>query len=104
MLRLLGDLGVVASQRIGRTAKSTTDTHWLRISGAAQIERAIALVPRRDRPGVAASIGRQRKVIAPTGYRRLDDDGPAWVRVVSAGAVPSAGRSTRSRYQACTRS
>ena len=91
MLRLLGDLGVVASQRIGRTAKSTTDTHWLRISGAAQIERAIALVPRRDRPGVAASIGRQRKVIAPTGYRRLDADGPAWVRVVSAGRRPFRG-------------
>ncbi|MDX6678717.1 MAG: UDPglucose 6-dehydrogenase, partial [Solirubrobacteraceae bacterium] len=52
VLRLLGGLGVVASQRIGRTAKSTVDTHWLRVSGADQIERAIALVPERDRAGV----------------------------------------------------
>jgi UDPglucose 6-dehydrogenase len=83
VLRLLGDLGVVASQRIGRTAKSTKDTHWLRISGADQVEHAIALVPARDRPGVAACIARQRKRIAPTGHRRLDDDGPAWLRVVA---------------------
>ena len=40
VLRLLGDLGIVASRRIGRTAKSTKDTHWLRISGADQVERA----------------------------------------------------------------
>jgi hypothetical protein len=80
--RLLGDLGIVASQRVGRTAKSTTDAYWLRVSGADQVERALALVPARDRPGVIASIGRQRKRIAPTGYRRLADDGPSWVRVV----------------------
>ncbi|MDX6721501.1 MAG: UDPglucose 6-dehydrogenase, partial [Solirubrobacteraceae bacterium] len=81
VLRLLGDLGVVASQRIGRTAKSTTDIRWLRISGADQVERAMALVPERDRRGVRASIALQRKRTAPTGYRRLDDDGPAWARV-----------------------
>ena len=50
VLRLLGDLGIVASQRIGRTAMSTKDTHWLRVSGADQVERAMALVPERDRP------------------------------------------------------
>jgi UDPglucose 6-dehydrogenase len=83
VLRLLGDLGIVASQRVGRTAMSTQDTHWLRISGADQIERAMALVPERDRPGVAASIARQRKRIAATGYRRRDEDGPAWIRVTS---------------------
>ena len=82
VLRLLGDLGVVASQRIGRVAKSTRDTYWLRVSGADQVERAMALVPFRDRPGVAASIARQRKRIAPTGHRRFDDDGPAWLRIV----------------------
>ena len=82
VLRLLGELGIVASQRIGRTALSTKDTYWLRISGAAQIERALALVPERHRAGVEGSIARQAKRIAPTGHRRIDD-GPAWVRIVS---------------------
>jgi len=89
VLRLLGSVGIVASRRTGRTAKSTKDTHWIRISGADQVQRAISLVPERDRPGVLASIARQRKRIAPTGYRRFEDDGPAWVRVASA---------TRERY------
>ncbi|HVW16635.1 MAG TPA: nucleotide sugar dehydrogenase [Solirubrobacteraceae bacterium] len=80
VLRLLGDLGVVASRRVGRTARSTKDTHWIRISGAEQVERAIALVPERDRVGVLASIGRQAKRIAPTGYRRFEE-GTAFVRV-----------------------
>src|SRR5213076_3128097 len=69
VLRLLGEVGIVASRRTGRTAKSTKDTHWIRISAADQIERAIELVPERDRVGVLASIGRQQKRIAPTGYR-----------------------------------
>ncbi len=81
--RLLSELGIVASQRIGRVAKSTKDTYWLRVSGADQVQRAIALVPQRDRPGVVACLERQRKRIAPTGYRRIDDDGPAWLRVVA---------------------
>jgi UDPglucose 6-dehydrogenase len=80
VLRLLGELGIVASRRIGRVAKSTKDTHWIRISGAEQVERAIELVPARDRPGALASIARQTKRIAPTGYRRAGD-GTAWVRV-----------------------
>ena len=75
-------VGIVASQRVGRAAKSTKDTHWIRISGADQVERAIRLVPERDRPGVLASIARQHKRIAPTGYRRFGD-GPAWVRVTT---------------------
>ena len=83
VLRLLGELGIVASQRIGRTTKSTVDTHWLRISGADQVERAIALVPARDRLGALASIAVAHKRIASTGHRRLDEDGPAWVRVVA---------------------
>jgi UDPglucose 6-dehydrogenase len=78
-MRLLGDLGVVAARRTGRTAKSTKDTHWVRVAGADQIERMIELVPERDRRGVLASISRQRRRIAPTGYRRFDF-GPAWVR------------------------
>ncbi|MEA2139640.1 MAG: UDPglucose 6-dehydrogenase, partial [Solirubrobacteraceae bacterium] len=82
--RLLGELEIVASQRIGRVANSTTDTHWLRVSGAEQVDRAIALVPVRDRAGVLASTALQRKRIASTGHRRfVDDEGTAWVRVVA---------------------
>ena len=80
VMRLLASLGIVASRRFGRGAKSTKDTHRIRISGADQVERAIALVPERDRPGVLASIARQQKRIAPTGYRRFGG-GTAWVRV-----------------------
>ena len=79
--RLLGDVGLVCSWRRGRTAKSTKETHWLRISGADQVERGLFLVPERDRPGVLAAIGRQAKRIAPTGYRRFDGGTP-WVRVI----------------------
>ncbi len=90
VLRLLAELGIVASQRIGRTAKSTKDTHWIRIAGAEQIERAVELVPKRERPGVLASIARQQKRVAPTGYRRLGD-GVAWVRVTSTERQPYDG-------------
>jgi UDP-glucose 6-dehydrogenase len=82
VLRLLGSIGIVASKRTGPTRKSTKDTHWIRIAGADQLQRAIGLVPERDRPGVLASIARQRKRIASAGYRRFGD-GPAWVRVAS---------------------
>jgi UDPglucose 6-dehydrogenase len=90
VMRLLGDLGVVASRRIGRASKSTKDTHWVRIAGAAQIERMIELVPERDRVGVRASIARQRKRIAPTGYRKFDF-GPAWVRASKLARRPFSG-------------
>nr|MBA2629707.1 hypothetical protein [Thermoleophilaceae bacterium] len=81
-LRLLGDLGMVGGHRVGRVAKSTKDTHWIRISGAAQVERAMRLVPDRDRDGVRSLIARQAKRIAPTGYRRFDGQG--WARVTCA--------------------
>jgi UDPglucose 6-dehydrogenase len=90
VLRLLAGVGIVASKRTGRVAKSTKDTHWIRISGADQVERAIRLVPVRHRAGVLASIERQRKRIAPTGYRRFGD-GPAWVRVTSTTCRPYRG-------------
>jgi UDPglucose 6-dehydrogenase len=80
VMRLLASVGIVASRRVGRAAKSTKDTYWIRIAGADQVERAIELVPERDRAGVLASIARQQKRIAPTGYRRFGDD-TAWVRV-----------------------
>jgi hypothetical protein len=78
MLRLLGDLGFVARLKIGRTSKSTTDTYWLVISGADQIEQLLDFVPESSRDTIVASLGRTRR-IAPTGYRR--DDNAAWVRV-----------------------
>ena len=89
-MRMLAGLGIVASKRTGRTARSTKDTHWLRISGAGQVQRALHLVPERDRPGVCASLERQRKRIAPTGHRRWND-GCAWVRVTAAGREDFAG-------------
>jgi UDPglucose 6-dehydrogenase len=80
MLRLLGELGIVASMRVGRTTKSTCDTYWLRISGADQVEQLLDFVPARDHEAITASIARQAKRIAPTGYRTRDN--AAWVRVV----------------------
>ncbi|MDQ6817546.1 MAG: hypothetical protein M3018_09120, partial [Actinomycetota bacterium] len=91
VLRLLADLHIVASVRTGRTNKSRKDTHWIRIAGAEQLERAIALVPKRDRLGVLASIARNRTRNAQTGYRRLVD-GPGWVRVTSNARQPFTGQ------------
>jgi UDPglucose 6-dehydrogenase len=82
-LRLLGDLGIAASQRVARTSKSTKDTYWLAISGADQVERSIELVPAHDRGTVLASVARQAKRIAPTGYR-VFGEGESWVRVTEA--------------------
>jgi UDPglucose 6-dehydrogenase len=92
MVRLLGDLGIVARLKVGRTAKSTVDTYWLVISGAGQVERALWLLPPAERAAVGRATGRQSKRIAPTGYRRFDDDkAVAWVRVTSAERRPFDG-------------
>ena len=80
LLRLLADVGVVASLRVGRTAKSTLDTYWIRCSGADQIERLLDLVDEPDRQPIMDSIALQSKRIAPTGFRR--DGHTAWVPVV----------------------
>src|SRR5438445_6636431 len=61
LLRLLADLGVIASIRIGRTAKSTRDTYWIRCSGADQVEKLLDLAEDNDRPRIVESIGRQKK-------------------------------------------
>jgi UDPglucose 6-dehydrogenase len=89
MLRLLGDLGIVASLRVGRTAKSTCDTYWLRISGADQVEQLLELVRPGDRDAIRDSIGRQAKPIAPTGSRPADN--AAWLRVVNVESRPHDG-------------
>jgi UDPglucose 6-dehydrogenase len=89
--RLLGDLGIVCSWRRGRTAKSTKETHWLTISGADQVERAIALVPESQRTEVRDALARQSKRIAPSGHRRFDDLGIGWVRVTGTSKMPFRG-------------
>jgi UDPglucose 6-dehydrogenase len=80
VLRLLAGLGIVASVRVGRAAKATCDTFWIRISGAQQVEQLLDFVPEQDRPIISASIARQARRIAPTGYHRGDET--VWVRVV----------------------
>ena len=81
MLRLLGEFGVVARQKIARTTNSTVDTHWLVISGADQIEDCLWLLEPHEREQVRHQLNAQSKRIAPTGYQR-DRKGTAWVRVV----------------------
>jgi UDP-glucose 6-dehydrogenase len=78
VMRLLASLEIVASRRIVRAAKPTKDTHWIRIAGADQVERAIELVP----------IPEERT--PPTGYR-CPAHSPAWVRVTSTERRPYRG-------------
>jgi UDPglucose 6-dehydrogenase len=81
LLRLLGDLGVAARLKVGRTAKSTVDTYWVVIAGANQIEDLLPLVPTQSRQPIRDSLRRQAKRIAPTGYR-LRTDTVSSLRVV----------------------
>ncbi|MGH3046149.1 MAG: UDP binding domain-containing protein, partial [Gaiellaceae bacterium] len=80
VLRLLGELDIVARLKVGRTAKSKVDTYWLVVSGADQVERLLDLVTGDDRARIENALARQAKRIAPTGYRR-DAGNAAWVRV-----------------------
>ena len=80
ILRLLGDLGVTARVHVGRSAKSTVDAYFIVISGADQIEACSWLFPDEERAVILGHIARQRKRIAPTGYRRSKH--ASWVRVV----------------------
>ena len=89
ILRLLGDLGLCARLKVGRTAKSTVDTYWITLSGADQIEQALWLFPHDEQEEILASIGRQAKRIAPTGYRRSKN--AAWARVVDVHRYDYAG-------------
>jgi UDPglucose 6-dehydrogenase len=89
LLRLLGEFGIVARLKVGRTARSTVDTYWLTVSGAAQVEQLIDLVDPADRGEVEAALSRITR-IRPTGYRR-DAAGTAWVRVVRMTTRPSRG-------------
>jgi UDPglucose 6-dehydrogenase len=89
VLRLLGELGVMARLRVGQANKSTRDTYWLVVSGADQVESVLELVPRRSRPAVLASIAQLAKRTAPTGYRRREN--AVWVRVVDVTRRPFTG-------------
>src|SRR2546427_10216320 len=70
LLRLLADLGVVGSMRVGRTAKSTRDTYWIRIWGADQEEGLLDLVPEAARKAISESLDPQKTRISSTGYPR----------------------------------
>jgi UDPglucose 6-dehydrogenase len=78
--RLLGMLGIGSRLKVGRTSKSTRDTYWVTVSGADQVESLLDLVKPNDRATVLASLARQQKRIASTGFRK--GRGAAWVRVV----------------------
>jgi hypothetical protein len=90
LLRLLGDLEVMARLKVGRTALSTRDTYWLTISGADQIERLREFIAPDRRERILSSSERQSKRIAPTGYRRREP-GAAWVRVTRVTRAPFRG-------------
>jgi UDPglucose 6-dehydrogenase len=86
LLRLLGDIGIVARLKVGRTAKSTVDNYWLVVSGANQIEQLLDFVEGRDE--LSATLSKTKR-IAPTGYKRADN--AAWVRVTSVQRKPYDG-------------
>jgi len=79
----------VARLKVGRTPKSTVDTYWIVVSGASQVERLLDLVDPADVPTILASLDRQSKRTAPTGFRRADNTG--WVRVTSVRRTPHSG-------------
>ncbi len=89
VLRLLGDLGVVARLKVGRTAKSTVDNYWVIVAGAGQVEGLLELAPEGSRRRIRASIARQAKRIAPTGYVRRGN--AALVRVTAVERRPLHG-------------
>ena len=91
LLRLLGDLGVAARLKVGRTAKSRRDNYWVVIAGADQIERVLDCVPESQRSLVRESIGSQVKRILPTGYRHHGAGFPAWLRHTATERIPFSG-------------
>ena len=93
--RLLGELGIVASQRIGRTAKSTKDTYWLAVSGcrsrssgrwrSCRSATAPASMPRSPRPAsgsrrpaTAASMTMARRGFASSARHVAPFRGPVY--------------------------
>jgi UDPglucose 6-dehydrogenase len=89
VLRLLGELGVMARLKVGRTAKSTVDTYRLVVSRADDVEGLLEFVRGEDRDVVSGSLARQSKRIASTAYER--SDGSAWVRITELARRPFKG-------------
>ena len=89
VVRILGEQGIGARTKTGRTAKSTVPAHWVVVAGAAQVERLIEFVKPSDREEVLGSIARQKKRIGPTGHRQTG--GTAWVRVTELQRRPHRG-------------
>ena len=101
LLRLLADLGVVASMRVGRTTKSTRDTYWLRISGADQVENLLDLVPESERKAITNSSTARRSA----SHRPDTDERERTLH--GCGSLPSSvarsrARCTRLKFRACT--
>ena len=90
MLRLLGDLGIVARWKVERMKKSTVDAHLLLIAGANQVERLLEFVRPRDRGAIRRSLARQSKRIAPTGSRPSGENA-SLVRVTGVERRPYSG-------------
>jgi UDPglucose 6-dehydrogenase len=90
VLRLLGNLGIVASMRVRGATESTQETYFLRISGAEQVERVLDLVTADSRSRILESLGRQKRRIAPTRYERRSPN-EAWARVTSVEREPFRG-------------
>jgi UDPglucose 6-dehydrogenase len=81
IVRLLADQGVVANVHARMGKKSTVPAYFIGVSGADQIERAMYLIPARERRDVLDALGKQSKRIKPTGHVRVSDS-LALVRVV----------------------
>jgi UDPglucose 6-dehydrogenase len=91
MLRLLSSLGIIARLKVGRTRKSTTDTYWLLVSGAEQVEQLCNILRASEADDIRHSIQQQKKRIAPTGYRQEKDNPTARLRVAEIEQKPYTG-------------
>ncbi len=91
ILRLLASLGLVARLKVGRTRKSTTDTFWLSVSGADQIEKLCDILRPSESKDIHHAIQQQKKRIAPTGYRLAEGTPTARVRVKEVTKEPYVG-------------
>jgi len=89
LLRLLGDVGIMARLRVGRVRASTRDTYWITVSGVEQVSELRDFIKPRLRSERLAAMARIRP-IAPTGYARREP-GCAWVRVTGLTSRPHRG-------------
>ncbi len=83
IVRLLGDIGVIARVRARRVAKSERTTYRLTVSSASNIERVPELTCASERDEALLSIAKRSKRTAPTGSRQVGESAATAVRVVS---------------------